>query len=68
MTNSRYDEEQWTPEEFFEKMGCEGGVDGMLGWGGFGVFPPQVRALAQAAEEALTALRAELWKMEESLS
>ena len=45
--SSRYDDEKWTPEEFLEKMDSEGGVVGMLMWGGPGCFPPDLREDAE---------------------
>ena len=45
---ARYDDEGWTPEEFIDKYEYEGGIDGLLGWGGAGCFPPEIRA--EAAE------------------
>ena len=45
--SSRYDSEGWTHEEFLEKMDHEGGVLGLLDWGGPGCFPPEIRGIAE---------------------
>lgn len=50
MSDSRYDDERWTPEDFIEKYDYEGGLDGMLGWGGPGCFPPELRDAATEIE------------------
>ena len=44
---SRYDDEGWTPEEFIDKYESEGGIDGLLGCGGPGCFPPEIRSAAE---------------------
>lgn len=49
--SARYDDEQWTPEEFIEKLDDEGGVGGMISWGGIGCFPPELREAAVKIEE-----------------
>lgn len=38
--------DEWTRESFFEKMDWEGGVGGLLSWGGPSVFPPSLRESA----------------------
>jgi hypothetical protein len=45
---ARYDDEGWTWDEFLEKMDYEGGICGMMGWGGPGCFPPEIRPQAEA--------------------
>jgi hypothetical protein len=47
-------------KEFADKMEWEGGLTGMLEYGGSKIFPIEVRAEAKAVEAATTALRAAL--------
>jgi hypothetical protein len=54
---------QWTTESFLEKLDWEGGVEGMLEWGGPSVFPPKLRRSAQSVRELLDAVE----NMESSL-
>ncbi len=42
--------ETWTRQEFIDKMRWEGGVVGMVGWGGPSVFPPSLREMAAQVE------------------
>lgn len=56
-----YDEGQWTSEQleaagFLHKMDWEGGIDGLLGYGGSEVFPEELQELAAVAEKALGSL------------
>jgi hypothetical protein len=44
--------ETWTRQEFLDKMHWEGGVAGMVGWGGPSCFPPSLREMAQQIETA----------------
>lgn len=43
--------------EFLSKMDWEGGIDGLLGYGGAGSFPEDLYDLAVACEKAHNALR-----------
>ena len=43
----------WTRQEFLDKLHCEGGVEGMVAWGGAKCFPPSLRGMAEALETAL---------------
>jgi hypothetical protein len=47
------DGQEWTRIEFLAKMEWEGGLEGMVLWGGPGVFPPSMRELAGEIEDAL---------------
>lgn len=47
----------WTPEQeeaadFFGKMDWEGGIDGLMGYGGPEMFPVEVREFAEEYERA----------------
>ena len=46
----------WTIESFLEKMEWEGGIGGILSWGGASVFPPCVRAAMTMVEEFVAAI------------
>ena len=41
----------WTRQEFLDKMRWEGGLSGMVGWGGPSVFPPSLREMARGIEK-----------------
>lgn len=56
MGDSRYDDEQWTPEEFIEKYDSEGGIGGMLAWGGAGCFPPELRNAAEKIDRQMNTI------------
>lgn len=43
--------------DFLSKMDWEGGIDGLLGYGGASIFPEELHGLAVAYEEAHDALR-----------
>lgn len=60
MTNSRYDSEGWTHDEFLEKMDREGGLLEMLEWGGLGCFPPEIRQYAATIEECIMRMKSVL--------
>lgn len=42
-----------TIEEFIDKMEWEGGVVGVLQWGGADYFPPELQPMAHAIQRAL---------------
>ncbi len=43
----------WTRQGFLDKLHCEGGIEGMVLWGGADCFPPSLREMAVALEKAL---------------
>lgn len=45
--------ERWTRQDFYAKVAVEGGIEGMVLWGGPGVFPPSLRDMAELLEEKL---------------
>ena len=54
--------ENWTPEQieaadFFHKLDWEGGIDGLMSYGGPSYFPEEVRALAEVYETAFENLQ-----------
>jgi hypothetical protein len=57
-----YDDVNWTPEqieaaEFLSKMDWEGGLTGLLEYGGSSVFPEELQGLAERTDQALEHLR-----------
>lgn len=52
-----YTDAQEEAAEFFSKMDWEGGIDGLMSYGGPDVFPTAVYEQALAYENALEALR-----------
>lgn len=52
-----YTDAQEEAAEFLSKMDWEGGVDGLIGYGGADVFPAEIRHYAEVYEEAHDALR-----------
>lgn len=52
-----YTDEQEEAAEFLSKMDWEGGIDGLIGYGGADVFPEAVREQAEAYERAHDALK-----------
>lgn len=57
-----YDATPWTEEQveaadFLGKMDWEGGIQGLIGYGGAEIFPDELRELAEAYEAAEKALR-----------
>lgn len=52
-----YTEDQWIAAEFLSKMDWEGGLDGLMNYGGPGVFPEELYDLAVAYKTAYDALK-----------
>lgn len=52
-----YTEDQWIAAEFLSKMDWEGGIDGLIGYGGFHIFPEELQELAKDYEQAHDELR-----------
>lgn len=52
-----YTDENVEAAEFLSKMDWEGGMDGLLGYGGADIFPEAIRHYAEAYEAAHDALR-----------
>lgn len=53
----------WTPEEVWEKADWEGGVEGLLDWGGADAFEalgPEAYEIAKVVEQNFKALQAYL--------
>ena len=48
--------DSWTLDGFLEKMDSEGGLTGMILWGGPEVFPPAWREMAATTEQLITAI------------
>ncbi len=45
--------EKWTREQFLDKLEWEGGIEGMISWGGAGCFPPSLRESAETINRAM---------------
>lgn len=41
----------WTRDEFYQKMDSEGGLSGLVTYGGAGIFPPSLRPLMREVEK-----------------
>lgn len=52
-----YTEAQIEAASFLHKMDWEGGLDGLIGYGGYTYFPEELQELAKAYEEASDTLR-----------
>lgn len=63
-------EEQREAAEFLQKLDHEGGIAGLLGYGGCGAFPAKLHGKADAADKAIEELRAAIqeWANERGVS
>lgn len=52
-----YTDGQEEAAEFLSKMDWEGGIDGLIGYGGAEVFPAEIRHIAERYEDVLEELR-----------
>lgn len=60
----------WTPEEVWDKADWEGGVEGLLGWGGADAFEalgPEAYEAAKRIQEDLEILQDALNAVEEGM-
>lgn len=55
--DSQWSEDQVEAAEFLSKMDWEGGLSGLLGYGGSSVFPEELQGLAERTHQALEHLR-----------
>lgn len=52
-----YTEAQLEAASFLSKMDWEGGIDGLIGYGGYTYFPEELQELAKTYEQASKELR-----------
>lgn len=55
--DTNYSEQQVEAANFLSKMDWEGGIEGLIGYGGHTYFPVELQELAKAYEKASNTLR-----------